>query len=408
MPMTYPKTSAQLFLGNSHFYIFVRLYHVIAMRLDAARGMAAVAQAAAEQSAEANGDDKATAAATAVSSGNGIASAASVADESSADQMSRAALLAQIRADCKGDLYVAFTSCLKQLIDGKMEASTYEDAMRTLLGTNAYLLFTLHKIIAQALKQLQMILVEETSQKLMDLYQYERQRASAGAFCEATYRSNARMVLEGDDCFRMEQLYSSGDPTSFGEGNAGGALVLAFLPEKEEDDDEDVEEEDDDDEDDGDEAGKAETVAYMRSFMQRARSIASLPKSNGRGALLLKRKLRSPRKPLWTKALLSNGLECRSTVGSCKLRFVSRSEDVWFVAAACSAKSAGGKKKRSGGGGGGGGKRRKLASALEGKGSKDGPNALSGLGSGKMAPLPKQHVLKPLPPKEETAAAGSS
>ena len=256
--------------------------------------------------------------------------------------MSRAALLAQIRADCKGDLYVAFTSCLKQLIDGKMEASTYEDAMRTLLGTNAYLLFTLHKIIAQALKQLQMILVEETSQKLMDLYQYERQRASAGAFCEATYRSNARMVLEGDDCFRMEQLYSSGDPKSFGEGNAGGALVLAFLPEKEEDDDEDVEEEDDDDDDDGDEAGKAETVAYMRSFMQRARSIASLPKSNGRGALLLKRKLRSPRKPLWTKALLSNGLECRSTVGSCKLRFVSRSRTCgsWRPPAAPSLRAA--------------------------------------------------------------------
>ena len=40
------------------------------------------------------------------------------------------------------------------------------------------------------------------------------------------------------------------------------------------------------------------------------------------------------------------------------------------------------------------------------KGSKDGPNALSGLGAAKMAPLPRQHALKPLP--ETAAASGSS
>ena len=51
-----------------------------------------------------------------------------------------------------------------------------------------------------------MILVEETSQRLLDLYHYERARTAAGAMAESTYRSNARLVLEGDDCFRMEQL----------------------------------------------------------------------------------------------------------------------------------------------------------------------------------------------------------
>ena len=366
------------------------------------RAHGAAAQAAAEQSAEAGGDDKATPLRPAPS-GNGIASAASVADEATHRRTRCRARRCSPRCvpSRKGDLYVAFTSCLKQLIDGKMEASTYEDAMRTLLGTNAYLLFTLHKIIAQALKQLQMILVEETSQKLIDLYHYERRRASGG------------LLLRGD--LPLERAHGAGGRRLLPHGaalllgrhrnplarDAGGALVLAFLPEKEEDDDEDVEEEDDDDDDDGDEAGKAETVAYMRSFMQRARSIASLPKSNGRGALLLKRKLRSPRKPLWTSPSSPTALECRSTGGLSKLRFVSRSEDVWFVAAARSAKSSGGKKKRSGGGGGGGGKRRKLASALEGKGSKDGPNALLGAGQRQdWRRCPSSTCLLP-PPKED-------
>ena len=43
--------------------------------------------------------------------------------------------------------------------------------------------------ISQMLKQLQIILVEETSEKLLDLYSYERRRTSMGSLSEATYRS---------------------------------------------------------------------------------------------------------------------------------------------------------------------------------------------------------------------------
>ena len=315
MPLSYPKTSNQLLIGNSHFYIFARLYHIIMCRLDAARGMARKAEKVAA-AAESTGEKPAET--------NGVAAGAAAAEAgASAEHVSRSELLKQIRTEAKGDLYVAFQSCLKQLIDGKMEASTYEDVLRTLLGTNAYLLFTLHKIISQALKQLQMLLVEETSQKLLDLYEYERQRASAGSMAESTYRSNARMVLEGDDCFRMEQMYSAGDfETMDPEVGNGGGLLVSFLPEKEEDDDEDVEEDDEDDDEEGDEAGKAETVAYMQAFMQCTR-VPTIPKK-----LLIKSAMRSPK---WDVALNRPGLECRSAVGSCKLRFVCRSEDLWLA-----------------------------------------------------------------------------
>jgi len=148
--------------------------------------------------------------------------------------------------------------------------------------------------------------------------------------------------------------------------------------------------EEEDEEDEGDEAQRAETVAYMRSFMQCTRPPPTSVTRAGKGALLLKRRLKGAKAPVWSKALLSNGLECRSSVGGCKLRFVCRSEDVWFATAASR------KMKRSGGGGSSSAKRRKLPAVLDGKG-KDGPNALSGLGAGKMAPLPKAHILKPLP-----------
>jgi len=374
MPLNYPKTSNQLFIGNSHFYIFVRLYHIVIMRLDSAREMASKQQQQeADAGSDANGADKAD------SSTNGIGAMPSA----SADQQSRQQLLESIRQEAKGDIYVAFLSCLRQLIDGKMEASTYEDVLRTLLGTNAYILFTLHKIVSQALKQLQMLLVEEASQNLLELYEYERHRAAPGAFSESTYRSNARMVLEGDDCFAMEQLYSAGV-------KEGGALVLAFLPEREQrdGDDDDGEEDDDEEEEEADEAGKAESVAYMQSFAHSAAS-TSLARA-GRSRLLLKRTM-AMRKRVWDKTVLRNGLECRAAVGSCKLRFVTRSEDIWFANGLRTAA-----KRASSHPGGGTAKRRKLKALFVARDG--GPNVLAGQPPPTPAPLPRAHKLKPSEP----------
>jgi len=312
-------------------------------------------------------------------------------DGASTEQQSRASLLESIRTEAKGDLYVAFQTCLRQLIDGKMEASTYEDVLRTLLGTNAYLLFTLHKVISQALKQLQMLLVEEASQTLLELYHYERCRASAGALSESTYRSNARMILEGDDCFCMDQLYSAG-------GAQGGALVLSFLPEKEDDngDDDEVEEEDDDEEEQ-DEAGKAEAVEYTKSFVLVSRA--------SRSKMLLKRTT-ATRERQWDATVQRNGLECRTAIGSCKLRFVTRSEDVWFAntlrkAAKRASRSVQGGSKA---------KRQKLEGLAEKRLPKDAGalNALAGMPPPSRAPLPKQHKLKPLEPPPAEGAAGAS
>ena len=213
-------------------------------------------------------------------------------------------------------MYQAFLSSLRQLVEGKMEASVYEDVLRTLLGTDAYILFTLQKIISQALKQLQMLLVEETSQKLLSLYQYERGRVSMGALSEATYRNNARMLLEGDDCFQVDQLYTEG----------GGELLLQFLPEKEADDHDDEEGEamDEEEEEVAESAlVKAEWSAYMDSYVQ-------VPAAQRPSALLLQRTVRRTRSRAWGKAVMLNGLECRAAMGSCKLRFVIDSEDLWY------------------------------------------------------------------------------
>ena len=317
---------------------------------------------------------KADAAAASSSAANGV-------DEASAEALSRASELQRIRDECKGDLYLAFISCLRQLIDGKMEASAYEDVLRTLLGTNAYSLFTLHKVISQALKQLQMLLVEEASQTLLELYTYERCRALPGSLSEGTYRSNARMVLEGDDCFCMDQLYAAG-------GVHGGALVLSFLPEKEDSsDDDDVEEGEDEDEDEEDEVAKAEAAELTKSFV--------LVTREKRSRMLLRRTA-STKQRRWDSTVLRNGLESRIATSTCKLRFVYKTEDVWF---SNTKRKAATRAKRSSTSGGSGAKRQKLSGLMEMRLSRDGAGAINALAGGlppKRAPLPSHHVLKPL------------
>jgi len=323
MPLSYPKTSNQLFVGNSHFYIFVRLYHVIIERFAAAKDMARSSQELAEEQ-DMPVDDEERAGGHGDEGGENGFGPTSAAISASAEQATRAALISSIKRDAGGDLYQAFLACLRQLIEGKMEASAYEDALRTLLGSKAYILFTLHKIISQTLKQLQMLLVEETSQRLLQLYGYERQRVSAGSMCEATYRNNARLLLEGDDCFMMEQMY----------GEGCGELVLSFLPEKEAEEHEGEEEDVDEDEEEEevmDGAEKAEWAAYMDSFVQVLSSAQTARLKSSSAPLMLSRTARRTRARAWSKSVLYNGLECRAAVGTCKLRFVSRSEDLWFA-----------------------------------------------------------------------------
>jgi len=50
-----------------------------------------------------------------------------------------------------------YLSSLKSLLDGSLETSKYEDRCRSLLGTNSYILFTMDKLIARLIKQIQTV-----------------------------------------------------------------------------------------------------------------------------------------------------------------------------------------------------------------------------------------------------------
>jgi len=79
----------------------------------------------------------------------------------------------------------------------------YEDELRETFGiSSSYILFTLDKLILQLVKQVQLILTDETCTKLLSLYTYEASRATG--FITQTYLANVMEVLGEERFFKFE------------------------------------------------------------------------------------------------------------------------------------------------------------------------------------------------------------
>lgn len=95
-----------------------------------------------------------------------------------------------------------FMDMVGSLLRGQTDPSVYEDDCRALLGTNSYELFTVDKLLSKLIKQMQLVLAEESLSRLMDLWRYENARTVP--VMDAVYYSNAHIVLGDEQCFRFE------------------------------------------------------------------------------------------------------------------------------------------------------------------------------------------------------------
>lgn len=51
------------------------------------------------------------------------------------------------------DYYPAFLDMVKNVLDGNMESTAYEDTLREMFGIHAYIAFTLDKVVNYAVRQ---------------------------------------------------------------------------------------------------------------------------------------------------------------------------------------------------------------------------------------------------------------
>ena len=96
-----------------------------------------------------------------------------------------------------------FMGLLSGVVDGSVDIGSFEDDCRQLLGANSYVLYTIDKLISKLVKQVQFVLSDETTSKLLQLHRYEHSRGVGNGRSELQYWADSAALLQDDSCFRF-------------------------------------------------------------------------------------------------------------------------------------------------------------------------------------------------------------
>uniref|UniRef100_A0AAV2L2D7 Paired amphipathic helix protein Sin3a n=1 Tax=Knipowitschia caucasica TaxID=637954 RepID=A0AAV2L2D7_KNICA len=117
------------------------------------------------------------------------------------------------------DYYSAFLEMVRNLLDGNMDASQYEDNLREMFTIHAFTAFTMDKLIQSLVRQLQHIVSDEICVQVTDLYLSESlntatggaisTQASRGA-AESLYQRRAEQIMSDENCFKVMFLRNRG------------------------------------------------------------------------------------------------------------------------------------------------------------------------------------------------------
>ncbi|XP_051572105.1 paired amphipathic helix protein Sin3a-like [Myxocyprinus asiaticus] len=110
------------------------------------------------------------------------------------------------------DYYSAFLEMVRNLLDGNMETSQYEDQLREMFTIHAYTAFTMDKLIQSIVRQLQHIVSDEICVQVTDLYLSECANKATGgslssqtsrAGAETAYQRKAEQLMSDENCFKL-------------------------------------------------------------------------------------------------------------------------------------------------------------------------------------------------------------
>ncbi|XP_076284809.1 SIN3 transcription regulator family member A isoform X4 [Lasioglossum baleicum] len=182
-----PDEAYTLFMGSNNWYLFLRLHHILCERLTK---MYERAVALAEE-------------------------------ESRYKQQRKESTAVALRLKPKNeieieDYYPAFLDMVKNVLDGNMESTAYEDTLREMFGIHAYIAFTLDKVVTYAVRQLQHLVSDPICQQCMELFQREQRQPKesngAGGLCataymrlgaEMAYQRKAEKAMADENCFKI-------------------------------------------------------------------------------------------------------------------------------------------------------------------------------------------------------------
>ncbi|XP_011305627.1 paired amphipathic helix protein Sin3a isoform X2 [Fopius arisanus] len=184
---TDPDEAYTLFMGSNSWYLFLRLHHILCERLTKMY-------------------DRAVALAE---------------EEAMYKQQRKEVAAVALRLKPKNEIeieeyYPTFLDMVKNVLDGNMESTAYEDTLREMFGIHAYMAFTLDKVVSYAVRQLQHLVTDAPCQNCIDMFHREqrqpKENSGAGGLCataylrvgaEVAYQRRAEAAMASENSYKI-------------------------------------------------------------------------------------------------------------------------------------------------------------------------------------------------------------
>ncbi|XP_066964791.1 paired amphipathic helix protein Sin3a isoform X2 [Macrobrachium rosenbergii] len=173
----------RLFMCNNNWYLFLRLHQILCCRLTTMYEHAV--RIAAEEAKDKKDRKEATAVALRLKPKNELA---------------------------VEDYYPALLDMIKNVLDGNLEPTAYEDTLREMFGIHAFTGFTLDKVVTGAVRQLQHLVCDDPPFQCTTAYLMEAKRGAAGGpvasahrrlNLEQSYQKRLERQLQDENCFKI-------------------------------------------------------------------------------------------------------------------------------------------------------------------------------------------------------------
>uniref|UniRef100_A0A8C2WAV2 SIN3 transcription regulator family member Ab n=1 Tax=Cyclopterus lumpus TaxID=8103 RepID=A0A8C2WAV2_CYCLU len=189
-----------MFFVNNYWYIFLRLHHILCSRLLRIYGQA-------ERQIEVDARER-----------EWEREVLGLKREKSENPAIQLKMKEPMDVDVE-DYYSVFLEMVRNLLDGNMEPTQYEDSLREMFTIHAYIAFTMDKLIQSIVRQLQHLVTDDVCSRVTDVYLSEGANKATGgslstqtsrAPAEGAYQRKVEQLMSDENCFKLMFVKSRG------------------------------------------------------------------------------------------------------------------------------------------------------------------------------------------------------
>ncbi|PHZ14448.1 uncharacterized protein RHIMIDRAFT_249415 [Rhizopus microsporus ATCC 52813] len=104
-----------------------------------------------------------------------------------------------LKMDTKKGYYNVLLSLIDKLFEGDIDQQTFEESVRFIFGADAYILFTIDKLVLSLVRHIHIIITDTHSQELFEIFRTENRAEKMNQADIMTYRTKIMSMLESTD-----------------------------------------------------------------------------------------------------------------------------------------------------------------------------------------------------------------